>query len=101
MNNAFTLGHTESYNESLSKPEPVTKLGRYQEENGDVYEGGIVFRTKEDAESYLKEHPELPWSVYGLVLPNGWEQDVRQPLPGENFQRLLNNARIVRLDEGA
>lgn len=94
---AFTLGNPSSYDAALLGPEPPRKLGRFREENGDVYEGGCVFRTREDAESYLSRHPECAYRVYGLVLPSGWDEDVHL-LPGEEFFRLLNDAPIVAVD---
>jgi len=74
----------------------MQKLGMHTD-NGKTYEGGFVFRTVAEATQYLVRHPELAYSVYGLILPNGWEQDVRDILPGEDHHRLKNDAVIVRV----
>lgn len=97
--NAFTVGHADSYDTFFREdPGPHLKLGPFTNE-GEEYQGGIVFRTRSDAEHYLKCHTSLPWKVYGLILPNGWEQDVQDKLPGEDFHRLLCDAPLVQLPE--
>jgi hypothetical protein len=91
---AYTLGNADNYDRALSEEGPVMKLGKQED-----YAGGIVFPTKADADAYLARHPELPYKVYGLFLPNRWKTDVQgEMLPGEDFYRLLNDAEVVQLE---
>jgi len=89
---AFTLGNPNSYEVAIDKHPDITKLGR----TGD-YDGGCVFRTAKDAaDSSLAE--KYGYRVYGLILPNGWNQDVDISKEAEErFCRLINDARIVRI----
>jgi hypothetical protein len=96
--NAFTVGEPNSYEAALRQPRPLYKTGRHEKE-GQAYEGGIVFPTYDAATEWLTKHPERPYKVFGLVLPKGWSQDVRDILPGEDHHRLLNDARIVHLEK--
>lgn len=77
----------------------MTKLGRHE-----GYEGGMVFRTSTDAAQYLREHPVLyfgtprsaaDFSIYGLILPTGWDEDVSKGVDPEGFYRLLHDAQVV------
>lgn len=95
---AYTLGAKTSYDEALRTEPVVTKLGMRFEDN-QSYEGGIVFQTREEAAEYLSRHPEWPYDIYGLVLPTGWDEDVRPILPGEDHRRLKNDASIVLLGD--
>lgn len=96
--NAYTLGNKKSYDEALRTDPQVKKLGQILED-GAPYEGGIVFRNQEEAAEYLSHHPEWPYEVYGLILPTGWDEDVRPTLlPGEDHHRLKNDALILILD---
>ncbi len=96
---AFTVGNKNSYEAALRQPDPLTKIGRREYEDGTKYEGGIVFRTLAEAYEYLEHHPELPWRPFRLVLRNGWADDVREKLPGESFHRLLNDALVLDLEK--
>lgn len=95
---AFTIGNAQSYDAALRQPQPLHKLGRYEREGEGVYEGGAVFRTEADALAYLSKHPELPYKVYGLVLPTSWAEDVRE-CPGADFHHLLHDAQILSLEK--
>lgn len=91
---AFTIGNMRSYEPCFAPGEPQpTKIGRT-----DDYPGGAVFRTREDAEAWLKAQTLcLGWGVYGLILPNGWDVDVSSTLGPEGYFRLLYDALLVRL----
>ncbi len=96
---AYTMGNKKSYDEALQTEPEVKKTGQQIEADGQPYEGGIVFRTREAATEYLSRHPEWPYGIYGLVLPTGWDEDVRPMiLPGEDHHRLKNSAIIIALD---
>ena len=91
--NAFTLGNPATYEVAIDKDPDLKKLGKNED-----YDGGCVFRTKEDAanSSLAKEYG---YHVYGLILPNGWNQDVDSSKEAEEgFSRLVNDARIVRIN---
>lgn len=93
----YTVGHKESYELGmLELGERFRKLGAC-EINGEPYEGGIAFLTKEEAFDYLKEHSLVDYDVYGLEA--NWETDTKQ-LPNETFHRLINSSRIVHADVG-
>lgn len=98
--NAYTLGDTVAYNTMFAQSEgkSCTKCGPHVEESGEVYEGGCVFRTVEDADRWRVANDKSHWSVFGLVLPNGWDLDVRPYLAGEDFQRLNRDVEVRRLE---
>jgi hypothetical protein len=95
--NAWTVGHTENYNNAISQnEEPIQKLGRNDPSLKNPYDGGCVFRTPEDAQRYIKLNKLLSYSVYGLFLLNGWDNDVdddREQMEG--FCRLINTSPIT------
>lgn len=91
--NAFTVGHTESYEQCFRTQPKVTKIGPRP---ADGYEGGYVFRTREAAQGFIDENGH-PYSVYGLVLPTGWEVDVSAEPHADGVHRLLRDAEVVRL----
>lgn len=78
--NAFTLGHTKSYNQAIL--ENAKKLGKTEN-----YEGGWIWKTAEQARVFLNSPAflEVDWgdgkrrdpasfSVYGLIVD--WDNDV-------------------------
>jgi hypothetical protein len=89
----FTIGYTESYEKGFREtPELMIKIGRH-----DDYQGGIVFKTKEEAIEFLKKGnveiegrviPSEAFSVYGVLAD--WNLDV------ENCH-LLKDAKLVQL----
>lgn len=90
--NAYTLGHTESYDQALREG-PVKKSGKK-----DGYEGGWVFKTAEEAEEFNKRTQKgKGYSVYGLILPNSWEEDVSENPAEDGIHTLLNSAMIVKI----
>lgn len=99
---AFTVGNERSYDQALSSPSPVHKLG-VRPEWDPPYEGGWVWRTAEEALAFLAENP-VPWppGVYELVLPSGWDEDVLpEPDSQDGVHRLRNDSLIIRKVQGA
>lgn len=97
---AFTIGNRKSYDENLSRPGPVKKLGRDESED---YPGGWVWKTREEAQEFLDRMGGVPagdgnvyeGAVYGLILPNGWDSDV-SPEPGDDgIHNLLVDAILI------
>jgi hypothetical protein len=90
----YTVGHTELYERRLTDPDPATKLGR-QTLDGEPYNGGSVWRTREEAQAWLDANPDRPWSVYGVEAD--WDTDTEPSLVGEPWHDLLHDSRLVRL----
>lgn len=93
---AYTVGDKKGYDESLAEVgrEPK-KIGR---EEG--YEGGCIWQTLGEAEEWLKAHPQYPYDVYMVQLPNGWDTDVDTSKQAEEgFARLLVDSPIKALPE--
>jgi len=94
---AFTVGFTKSYDASLESQPAVYKTGLIEDEG---YPGGWVWRTREEAEAFLSACPGFDgYSVYGLVLQNGWEEDVSKEPNDDGVHNLLHNARIFKLSD--
>ena len=93
----YTIGHQENYERAFQKhgEGQVVKAGRYAKPDGTVYPGGCVWRTREEAQEYLKKYPTLSWKVYGVVAD--WELDTAPNESGQPWHDLLRDARIVRL----
>jgi hypothetical protein len=93
---AYTIGNTENYTKALAEDPKLLKCGR-DLNDPNAYEGGAVFRDRDAAQKFIDEN-SYPYSVYGLALPNGWEEDVDEAKESdEGFCRLLNDSRIVPL----
>ena|ERR1043165_8021410 len=97
--NAFTIGVKKAYDQALQNG--AVKVGRHE-----GYEGGCVWRTRDEAESYLErrggyiqfneDRPSVLCAVYGLILQNGWEQDVDSThYERDGYHLLLNDAQLV------
>lgn len=97
---AYTIGNRKSYDLSFQRGEPLVKTGRRRDEFP-AYEGGWVWRTREAAEAFIAATPlGFEPKVYGLRLPNGWDQDVsQQPDRLDGVHRLLNDAPLFLLEE--
>lgn len=98
--NAWTVGDRKAYSENLReaevKGEPLRKIGRLDLDLEKPYEGGAVFRGPTEAQEFIDTNG-LPYAVYGLTLPHGWEQDVDESKEAEEgFCRLLHTAIIVK-----
>ena len=110
--NAYTVGATTSYDQSLAEepPEKCKKLGRHLEWDK-PYEGGWAFRTRQEAQHFLDSGrisevsdltPPDRFSVYGLILANGWEVDVStEPHPNDGVHRLHVDSPFVKMPDGA
>lgn len=90
--NAYTIGNREGYDHALEERGYLEKIGR----EDDGYLGGWVWRTVDEAQAFIA-NSTLPFKaqVYGLVLPNGWEQDVSAEPEADGVHRLQVNAQIV------
>ena len=99
---AYTIGAEKSYDLALTNPsEPATKLGQRLEEDP-PYGGGWVWRTAEEAHSFIQDRPLcfVP-AVYELLLPTSWEADVSQDVDEAGVHRLLHDALIMRKVPGS
>lgn len=96
----YTIGTTENYergiDEQAAKGQPLMKVGKHSE-HGAAYPGGSCWKTKEDAEQYIREHGiGDTFSVYGLDAD--WERDT-EPAgeEGASWRSLLRDAPVVSL----
>ena len=98
---AYTIGAKKAYDQALENG--AIKVGRHE-----GYEGGCVWPTLEEAESYLaktggmvqfnEDRPPVLCSVYGLILPNGWDEDVDSTnYERDGYHLLLSDAQLVKL----
>lgn len=92
---AFTIGRTSTYEEALQKPAGAKKLGKHGPTTDDPegYGGGIVWKTREEAEAYLKKKDLFDFSVYALSLPKGFDEAT---YPKDGYSFLLVDAPILR-----
>lgn len=99
---AYTVGNKASYEEGLAAGK-LMKAGATDE-----HEGGWVWRTREEAVSFLDSwnweisfdgRPPVRMEVYGILLPNGWDQDVASHPTEDGIHRLLVDAEIVKLEK--
>lgn len=94
----YTLGRTTNYNKYLRENPEAEKLGRT-----DDYPGGSVWRTQEEAQTYVDGLPNAPcpewsaadFSVYGVEAD--WEVDTYQEDPAKPWRALKRNALLVLL----
>lgn len=105
-NIAYTIGCTKSYNEGFQTDPDMKKIGRSEN-----YEGGCVWRTKEEAQAFIwsDEFLKIDWgdgkprypenfSVYGLIL-SSWEEDVDSIRRDDNkYHLLLNDSKLFKLE---
>jgi len=94
---AYTVGNRISYDQALATRPFVTKFGPRPE---DFYEGGWVWIDPEEARAYI-ETRSLPFEakVYGLLLPNGWNEDVSKAPGPDGVHHLLNDAQVVQVKD--
>src|SRR6266699_3650809 len=101
---AYTVGHTASYHEVITTEPNPTKIGCTSD-----YEGGWVWRSIEEAQTFLNSDAwfQVDWgdgklrdpkqfSAYGVVLPNGWEQDV---IVEDGMGHLLVDAKLFEVEQ--
>ena len=93
----FTVGRRSIYDQGLEHGPDFKKLGRCELQYG--YEGGSVWRTKQEAESYLEREMDrgrlFDYGVYGVLAD--WDTETMQ-LGDEPFRRLLETRQIVRAE---
>lgn len=96
----FTIGHTTTYEEGIETyGKNFLKLGRtpnYKYPNGTIgyYDGGIIFRTEENAKQFLIEQELDDYSVYGVIAD--WEEDTAPSRDG-SYRSLLVSKPILKL----
>jgi hypothetical protein len=93
----YTVGHTEGYAARFSDTAdgPPTKLGRRADLNGEPYDGGSVWPTREAAQAWLDANPDKPWSVYGVIAD--WDTDTEPSRVGQEWHDLLVDSLLVDL----
>jgi len=91
----YTIGRTELYEitfEESTDQDPPTKIGL---KNGasvhEDYKGGVVWKTKKEAEEAAEEK-QRDYSVYGVLAD--WNMDVKQ-IKSKN--RLLHDSKLIKL----
>ena len=94
----YCYGKRNTYEAGLSQPKPFMKLGRGSiDPEGNKVLGGAVFRIRQDAENFLfrmgRQGRER--AVFGIEAD--WVKDTYH-IDGEGHNRLLRDARIVKLD---
>jgi hypothetical protein len=94
----YCYGKRSTYDAGLSRPKPFIKLGRGSTDaDGNTLPGGVVFQFRQEAENFLfrmgRQGRER--AVYGVEAD--WAKDTYH-VDGEGHNRLLRDARIVRLD---
>ena len=85
----YTVGHRESYEQYFREQECPQKLGCCQW-NGESYEGGTVWETREEAIKHLTPG----FAVYGVMAD--WEKETYNAPSG--YRALLVTAPLVRLE---
>jgi hypothetical protein len=94
----YCYGKRSTYDAGLSQPKPFIKLGRGSiDPEGNAVLGGAVFQFRQEAENFLfrmgRQGRER--GVFGIEAD--WAKDTYH-IEGEGHNRLLRDARIVKLD---
>ena len=91
----YTLGHTKNYNKEFKDHGEFSKLGKTED-----YPGGIIFKTKEDADTWRKSAYKTHWSAWGV--DGDWEKDAYNERieHGVKVRSLLNTKRLIKLPRG-
>lgn len=107
---AFTIGRTTSYTKALEDPRGCWKLGYRDscEEYSEEYPGGCVWASWIEADTFRRERiqeMDLNWksedfSVYKILLPNGWSKDVSHQQKHLGYSNLLIDSKIECKVEG-
>lgn len=101
----YTLGHKVSYDAGLeemkARGRPLLKVGRGMHK-GVPYEGGSVWRTREDAEAYMQEraeggNPLEGFAVYGLEAD--WRKDTVKAPGDVGWRSLKRDAAVIALED--
>lgn len=102
---AYTVGLASSYEKAIdemaTKGEKVQKTGRMPE---DDYEGGWIWRTREEAQAKIDDPESEKWTqgktfnVYGVVLTGTWETDTSPEVYEDGVHRLwITSKEVFRL----
>jgi len=94
----YCFGKRSTYEAKLSQPQAYMKLGRGSTDpDGNTVPGGVVFQLRQEAENFLSRmgRQGRERAVYGVEAD--WAKDTYH-VEGESFNRLLRDARIVKLD---
>ncbi len=94
----YCFGKRSTYEAKLSQAQPYMKLGRGSiDADGNTLPGGVVFRFRQEAENFLSRMggQGRERAVYGIEAD--WVKDTYH-VDGESHNRLLRDARIVKLD---
>jgi len=91
----YTIGRTELYEitfEESTDQNPPTKIDLKTEAGvNEDYKGGVVWKTKKEAQKAAEEKQE-DYSVYGVLAD--WNVDVKE-IEGKN--RLLRDSELIKL----
>ena len=90
----YTVGFREAYDTLFEGPNQTIKRGRQTVNGKMVYPGGMVFRTREDAQHYIDDNALGGYTVYGVRAE--WGQDTMPSTEGP-FHDLLKDAPMVQL----
>lgn len=93
MEIAYTIGHTKNYQKAFQSSSTVYKTGRQPD-----YEGGWIWKTKEEAQKFLIQSEFNSMSVFGIQLPNDWNQDVSEQPGTDGVHHLLIDALLFQID---
>ena len=100
MKLAYTMGNKKSYDRALAEEPSVSKLGRYTKDD-DYYPGGCCWSTYKEALAYIeKNKSEIPYEpdIYGILLPNGWKDDVsNDSYIKKGYNSLLTDYKIIHV----
>lgn len=105
---AYTMGNKKSYEEAFrevdnGKQDKVEKIGRRENLDGNFYPGGCCWPTFKDAQKYIRRNKKnIPYTprIYGVLLPNGWEEDTSDEFfDKDGHNSLLVDATIVRVNK--
>jgi hypothetical protein len=94
----YCFGKRNTYEAKLNQPQAHMKLGRGSTDaDGNTLPGGVVFQFRQEAENFLSRmgRQGRERAVYGVEAD--WVKDTYH-VDGESFNRLLRDARIVKLD---
>lgn len=94
---AYTIGR--GYDAYFETQEAPKKSGHHED-----YDGGWVWRTREEAQAFIdskKEGVDDSYKVYGLSLPNGWATDVSPEPAADGIRRLLTDSPLLQLAKTA
>lgn len=99
---AYTIGNKKGYDSYLKTHSNPEKIGRCYLED-EYYSGGCCWPNYSETREYIeKNKSEIPYeaNVYGILLPNSWEQDTDDDTYEEKgYYSLLVDSKLVFVDE--